>query len=325
MPEAAIDNFIEIMNKYGADKEPFMFIVDYNMNCPEIYKLNSVPPGIKFSTPLLSNVQSGQIYTKPVSLKKHPIQFSIYSEAFENVQKNISMGNSYLLNLTFPSLIETKMTLEEIFNASVAKFKLLYYNKFVVFSPEIFVRINNGEIRSFPMKGTIEASVPDAESVLLNDEKEEAEHNTIVDLIRNDLSKVADNVTVTKYRYIERIRSGNNELLQVSSEISGILSNGYENKLGDIIVGMLPAGSVTGAPKKETLRIIKESENYERGWYTGVFGVFDGQKLDSAVMIRFIERNSDKMVFKSGGGITFLSDPVKEYEELISKIYVPAG
>lgn len=313
------------MNKYGAEKEPFMFIVDFGMNNPEIHKLTSVPSGIKFITPLLSNVPSGQIYTKPVSLKKSPVPFSIYSEAFRKVMENIRMGNSYLLNLTFPTLIETDLTLEELFYAGFAKYKLLYHDCFVVFSPEIFVRINDGEIKSFPMKGTIESSVPDAENVILNDEKEEAEHNTIVDLIRNDLSKVADNVVVTRYRYIDRIKSGSSELLQVSTEISGFLRKGYENLLGDIIAGMLPAGSVTGAPKKETIRIIKESENFERGWYTGIFGVFDGKSLDSAVMIRFIEKDSDKFLFKSGGGITYLSDPVKEYHELISKVYVPVA
>lgn len=325
MPGAAIDNLIDLMNKYGAEKEPFMFIVDFDMKRPEIHKLNSVPPGIKFLTPLLSNVYPGQIYTKPVYFKKHPVPFSIYSEAFRNVQKNISLGNSYLLNLTFPTLIETEMTLEEIFEVSVAKYKLLYYNSFVVFSPEIFVRIKEGEIKSFPMKGTIDSSVPDAEKVLLIDEKEEAEHNTIVDLIRNDLSKVADNVVVTRYRYIDKIKAGSSELLQVSSEISGSLIHGYENNLGTIIAGLLPAGSVTGAPKNETIRIIKENENFERGWYTGVFGVFDGKSLDSAVMIRFIEKDLDKLFYKSGGGITYLSDPVKEYEELISKVYVPVG
>jgi para-aminobenzoate synthetase component 1 len=325
MSGTAINKFIDLMNRYGYEREPFMFIIDFDMKIPEIHKLNSIPPGIKFITPLISNVHQGQIYTKPVSFKKHPVPFSIYSEAFRNVQKNISLGNSYLLNLTFPTLIETDMNLEEIFNTSVAKYKLLYDNQFVVFSPEIFVRIKDGEIKSFPMKGTIDSSVPDAEKVLLNDEKEEAEHNTIVDLIRNDLSKVADNVVVTRYRYIDRIKSGNSELLQVSSEITGWLTKGYEYKLGDIITGLLPAGSVTGAPKKETIRIIKESENYERGWYTGIFGVFDGKSLDSAVMIRFIENASYKLYFKSGGGITYLSDPAKEYKELISKVYVPVG
>jgi para-aminobenzoate synthetase component 1 len=319
-----MDQFIEKMNKYGAQNVPFMFIIDFDMKYPEIHKLIELPAGIKFSAPLLS-AHPGLTSARQFSLKKTPVSFERYSDAFSNVQKNIVAGNTYLLNLTFPTLIESDWTLEEIYNSSVAKYKLLYHNMFAVFSPEIFVRIHDGIIQSFPMKGTIDASVKDALKILISDKKEEAEHNTIVDLIRNDLSKVADNVTVTRYRYIDRIKTISSELLQVSSEITGSLGLGYENHLGDIIGAMLPAGSVTGAPKLETVRIIKESENYERGWYTGIFGVFDGKSLDSGVMIRFIEKKGNDFYFKSGGGITYMSDPLKEYEELITKVYVPVG
>ena len=313
------------MNSYSSSGVPFLFIIDYNLKRAEIHKLGSLPEGIKFSTPLISGLPAGQIYAKAHSLKKLPVSFSTYLRSFENVMRNIRLGNSYLLNLTFPTAIETDLTLEEIFFSSVAKYKLLYHNQFVVFSPEIFVRITDGEIKSFPMKGTIDASVDNAENVILNDEKEMAEHNTIVDLIRNDLSIYADEVHVSRYRYIDKIITNDSVLLQVSSEISGRLATGYEKHLGEIITGMLPAGSVTGAPKKETVRLIRESETYERGWYTGVFGVFDGKSLDSAVMIRFIENESGRLIYKSGGGITSLSDPIKEYEELTSKVYVPVG
>jgi para-aminobenzoate synthetase component I len=320
-----MNGFIDLMNRYGADREPFLFIIDFDFKHPEIHRLNSIPSGIKFSTPLISNVSGSHMNPGPVPLQISPVGFRRYSAAFENVQESINLGNSYLLNLTFPTEVKTEFSLTDIFFASSAKYKLLYYNSFVVFSPEIFVRIQDGFIRSFPMKGTIDTNIKDAENVILNDVKEEAEHNTIVDLIRNDLGAVADKVRVTRYRYVERIRKLSGDLLQVSSEITGDLRQGYEKNLGNIIAGMLPAGSVTGAPKKETLRIIKENENYERGWYTGVFGVFDGTILDSGVMIRFIERDGDKMFFKSGGGITSQSDPVKEYDELLTKIYVPAG
>lgn len=320
-----LTDFIELMNKYGSEKEPFMFIIDFDMKCPEIHKLNSVPSEIKFQTPLFSNAGLDNSDHEPVSLNRYPVSFQTYSEAFEKVHRQIILGNSYLLNLTFATVIETDLTLEEIFYSSVAKYKLLYYNKFVVFSPEIFVRISEGEIKSFPMKGTIEASVSDAENLILNDSKEIAEHNTIVDLIRNDLSIFADKVRVDKFRYIDRIKTENGVLLQVSSEIRGKLRPGYESHLGEIITSMLPAGSVTGAPKKQTVAIIRESEDYDRGWYTGIFGVYDGKSLDSAVMIRYIETGSGKLYYKSGGGITYMSDPKKEYNELISKIYVPVG
>jgi para-aminobenzoate synthetase component 1 len=318
-------SLFETMNRYGDENEPFMFIVDFEMNHPEIYKLDSVPSGIKFSTPLFTNFHADYFIKRAISLEISPVTFSRYSKAFNNVQDNIRMGNSYLVNLTFPTSISSDLSLEEIFYSSRAKYKLMFHDKFIVFSPEIFVRIENGIIKSFPMKGTIDSSVPDAEAVLLGDEKEEAEHATIVDLIRNDLSKIAENVTVAKYRYVDRIKTSSGELLQVSSEITGNLNSVIEKRFGDIFKALLPAGSVTGAPKKETLRIIKDSENYERGWYTGIFGVFDGKSLDSGVMIRYVEKNGDKMFFKSGGGITSMSDSEKEYQELISKIYVPVG
>ena len=313
------------MNSYGSSGEPFLFIIDFDIKRPEIHKLSELPGGIKVSTPIFSNISSGQKNLKPFSLKKYPVSFDNYCKSFTNIHENIKLGNSYLVNLTFPTVVETGLSLEDIFYISYAKYKLLYFDSFVVFSPEAFVRISNGEIKSFPMKGTIDASVSNAETVIMNDQKEMAEHCTIVDLIRNDLSIVSDNVEVTKFRYIDRIKTGESELLQVSSEITGNIRKGYRNRFGEVITKMLPAGSVTGAPKKETIRIIRESEKYDRGWYTGVFGVFDGRILDSAVMIRFIEKDAERYIYKSGGGITFLSDPEKEYEELISKVYVPVG
>jgi para-aminobenzoate synthetase component 1 len=173
------------------------------------------------------------------------------------------------------------------------------------------------------MKGTIDASIPDAERVILSDGKELAEHYTIVDLIRNDLSMVSEKVRVIRFRYIDRIRTTHKELLQVSSEIRGELPEDYGKRIGSILFRLLPAGSVSGAPKKKTVLIIREAETYERGYYTGVAGYFDGQTLDSCVMIRFIEDTPEGLVYKSGGGITVRSERKKEYQEMIDKVYVP--
>jgi para-aminobenzoate synthetase component 1 len=173
------------------------------------------------------------------------------------------------------------------------------------------------------MKGTISATIPDAAETILADRKELYEHNTIVDLIRNDLAMVSTNVKVDRFRYVERIKSLKGDLLQVSSEISGELPDDYLCRLGTILFTLLPAGSVTGAPKESTVKIILEAESYERGFYTGIFGYFDGRSLDSAVMIRFIEFTENGPVYKSGGGITALSDLKSEYEEMIQKVYVP--
>ena len=197
-------------------------------------------------------------------------------------------------------------------------------DRFVVFSPEIFVKIRDGHIYSYPMKGTIDATLPDARRRILDDPKETAEHATIVDLIRNDLSMVATEVTVTRYRYIDELPTHTGALLQVSSEIRGRLAGNWQAEAGELLFRLLPAGSITGAPKKKTMEIIAEAETYERGFYTGVMGYFDGDSLNSAVMIRFLEQQADgSLVFKSGGGITSRSDLTSEYNEMKQKVYVP--
>ena len=209
---------------------------------------------------------------------------------------------------------------------------------FVCFSPETFVRIKGGRIYSYPMKGTLDASLPNAEKLLMEDQKEAAEHATIVDLIRNDLSRVAEDVRVDKYRYIDVLHTNKGNILQTSSEISGRLPEDYPHHLGEILDAQLPAGSITGAPKDKTMQIIQEAEGYDRGFYTGIMGIYDQGELNSAVMIRFIEEEEvfpsktenrmnyeaiRKLYFKAGGGITSKSDCRKEYEEVIQKIYLP--
>ncbi len=320
-----MNNFRQEMNRMGAANRPFFFITDFEMARPLLFPLDKLPGDIYFSTPVHRKTPEEQEISPSLQMKIHPVEFDVYKRSFNNVTGNIEHGNSYLLNLTFPTEIDINLTLKEIFLLSQAKYKLLYRDEFVVFSPEIFVRIDNGVIRSYPMKGTIDASLPGAEDIIMHDEKELAEHNTIIDLIRNDLSIISNNVEVTRYRYIDLIRTNGKDLLQVSSEITGELTGNWMETIGDIIVSMLPAGSISGAPKKETVRIIRESEICERGYYTGVFGLFDGERVESAVMIRFIEQSGGKYVYKSGGGITWLSDVRKEYDELISKVYVPVG
>jgi len=134
---------------------------------------------------------------------------------------------------------------------------------------------------------------------------------------------VADYVRVNRFRYAETVEGTSGPLLQVSSEIEGRIRTGYRGKIGSILSHLLPAGSVTGAPKEKTVEIIRKVENYDRGYYTGIFGWFDGHNLDSAVLIRFMEKTEKGLFFKSGGGITSLSNPGDEYKELIKKVYVP--
>lgn len=318
------EEVFELMNVYGSKRLPFLFGIDFAVEKGFLLDPSEAKSeGIYFTINGKGNNNPVEIKTPTVNLVKHPVHLNQYEKAFNIVHRHLLEGNSYLANLTFPTAIELNVSLNDVFARSKARYKLLYKDEFVVFSPEIFIQIGNGTIRSFPMKGTIDASLPDAEKQILADPKETAEHNTIVDLIRNDLSMVASEVKVDRYRYIEKIITHQKELLQVSSEISGKLPENYRGEIGNIFRKLLPAGSISGAPKNKTLQIIHEAEIYSRGFYSGVFGFFNGSKLDSGVMIRFIKKENGNLTFCSGGGITANSKLKTEYNELIDKIYVP--
>ncbi|MDD4992648.1 MAG: aminodeoxychorismate synthase component I [Paludibacter sp.] len=313
------------MNYLGALGISFLFIIDYKAEYGYVIREDELDERfIRFQSqePGAKSQESG-IRTEQIEWEVKPISPELYKQKFDFVQQQIHQGNSFLTNLTQPTEIVTNLSLLDLFQLSSAKYKLWASGQFTVLSPETFVQIHAGEISSFPMKGTIDAAIPNAAEIILNDPKEQAEHATIVDLIRNDLSLVADHVEVKRYRYIEKLTTNKQNLLQVSSEICGKLPENYRERLGDIIFSLLPAGSISGAPKPKTLEIIEKAEEYNRGFYTGICGWFDGKNLDSAVMIRFIEQQGEKLIFKSGGGITAKSELIKEYEELIQKVYVP--
>jgi para-aminobenzoate synthetase component 1 len=314
---------IERMNELGALGKPFAFLIDFDYQKPLIFDPDDCSE-LVWQTPSKANfIRNDTNATKQTGWEIQPVDFDVYQLAFNTVQEHIHAGDTYLLNLTMPTEVETNLLPEEIFHRSSAPYKIWLKNQFVCFSPEIFVRIMDGTISSFPMKGTIDASLQNAEELLLNDEKEIAEHHTMVDLIRNDLSMIASEVQVERSMYIDRINTNRGEILQMSSQISGKLPENYPASIGTIVSKILPAGSICGAPKPKTVDIIRKVENYDRGYYTGIFGYFDGKNLDSCVLIRYLEQNGDKLVFKSGGGITFLSDCQSEYNEMIKKVYVP--
>ncbi|MGB4958471.1 MAG: aminodeoxychorismate synthase component I, partial [Saprospiraceae bacterium] len=288
MVAASRPDWAQKMNDLGSKRIPFLFILDYELQKPIIHTLRELPDFILYKFDKIKNYTSGKSYSKPLTFEKFPICYEKYQSAFEKVKAELQYGNSFLLNLTFATPIETNYTLSELFKISVAKYKLYYDDQFIVSSPETFIRIKDGHIYTYPMKGTINAKISGARDIILHDPKEMAEHHTIVDLLRNDLSHVATNVKVKRFRYIEQINTYHSSLLQVSSEIVGDISTAYPNNLGDIFCALLPAGSISGAPKKKTLEIIKSNEEGKRGYYTGVFGIFDGKNVDSAVMIRYI-------------------------------------
>ncbi len=318
------DNIKNTIDSFAKEKKPFLFVIDFDGSKGFVEYLDKCEEqDVLFHVKNLKNYPESNTSTDSFTFSKFPLSYEKYKTGFDIVQKGIADGNTYLINLTYPTPIETSLSLKDIFMRSNAKYKLFFKNKFVVFSPETFVCIQKNKIYSYPMKGTIDASIPDAYEKLKDSFKEIAEHHTIVDLIRNDLNRVSKKVSLEKFRMIERIVTHDAELYTVSSRIAGELQAGFEDKIGSLLYEMLPAGSVTGAPKKKTVEIIKEAEQYDRGFYTGVFGIFDGYSLQSAVMIRFIENIDGQLVFKSGGGITTFSEAKAEYQELIDKIYLP--
>jgi para-aminobenzoate synthetase component I len=314
--------FIQQLNEWGSEHEPFFFMVDFEFQKPLAYKLAELPSTIQFSFNEPSHATAvAKNSLRPFKLQ--PVAGSEYSAKFKKVVDALAYGDTFLANLTVKTKVETSHTLQEIYASATARYKLLFNDEFVVYSPETFIKIENDRIYSFPMKGTIDASLPNAEKTIKEDEKELAEHVTIVDLIRNDLSLVATHVHVPRFRYVERIETNYKTLLQVSSEVVGELPPNWHSSIGNMVVALLPAGSISGAPKARTVEVIRDAEGEERGYYTGVVGYFDGERLDSAVMIRYLEQVNGTFYYRSGGGITTQSDCNKEYEETMAKIYVP--
>ena len=201
---------IECINEYGRQRTPFLFVIDFLAEKPVVIPLSEVN-----NEELLYdfNGQTNYLTTNQKLLpqfqfNKHPLPFSDYQSKFGYVVNQIKLGNSFLTNLSVYTKVETDLDLKSIFAHSFAKYRLWWRDRFVCFSPEIFIQIDGlGKISSFPMKGTIDASFEDAENKILSDKKEFYEHTTIVDLIRNDISKVANKVWVEKFRYIDKIQT----------------------------------------------------------------------------------------------------------------------
>ncbi len=318
------DTTISEINRLAKARIPFLFLIDFSGKHSIVQKLDDINTSeCLYYFGGFTNQSENQLTKEARISKIDLLSFEDYQAQFDQVQSEISFGNTYLINLTTETKIETSADLQDIFYASKAAYKIYLKNQFVCFSPESFIKIKNNKISSYPMKGTIDASLDNAENTILNDEKEKAEHYTIVDLIRNDLNLVAKNVRVENFRYIQEIDTQKGKILQVSSEICGDLPEDWNENLGNLLSKILPAGSISGAPKEKTVEIINQVESQQRGFYTGIAGIFDGKNLDSAVLIRFIEKRDKDFYYKSGGGITHASIAEKEYQELAQKIYIP--
>lgn len=310
----------ERLNGFASEGKPAFFYSDFKGERFHCFALEEISDhDIEFS---FLSAQTPREH-EPHVPEHIPVTLDSYREKFNTVLEHIRSGNTYLLNLTQPTQLYCTKSIKEIYASAYAPYKFRIGDSLVCFSPEPFVTIEGNTITTFPMKGTIDASLPDAVNTILNDPKEIAEHTMIVDLLRNDLGMVARDIRVKRFRFVTTISAGDKKLHQISSEICGTLQDDWRYHLGTLLKTLLPAGSISGTPKKKTVEIIEEIEGYERGYFTGIFGYFDGNNLYSAVSIRYIEKINDKLIYKSGGGITAESECISEYREMIAKVYIP--
>ena len=188
-------------------------------------------------------------------------------------------------------------------------------------SPETLVRLENGILHTFPLAGTrprgkTEAEDKAIEAGLLKDEKELSEHNMLVDLGRNDLGKISKfgSVQVEKFHSIERY----SHVMHIGSTVRGEIRDEFDAL--DAVSAVLPAGTLSGAPKIRACQIIAELENNKRGIYGGAVGYIDFTgNLDTCIAIRIAYKKNGKVFVRSGAGIVADSIPENEYQECINK------
>ena len=188
-------------------------------------------------------------------------------------------------------------------------------------SPETLVKLEDGILHTFPLAGTrprgkTEEEDKQLEEELLADEKELAEHNMLVDLGRNDLGKISEfgTVEVEKLRSIERY----SHVMHIGSTVRGKIAEGYDAL--DAIEAVLPAGTLSGAPKIRACQLIGELENNKRGIYGGAIGYIDFTgNMDTCIAIRIAYKKNGKVFVRSGAGLVADSVPEKEFEECLNK------
>ncbi|MFN3605104.1 MAG: anthranilate synthase component I family protein [Leptonema sp. (in: bacteria)] len=264
-----------------------------------------------------------QFVEQSVSKKKH-------KEMVEEVKKEIIKGNTFQCQIGFQKNYEISKgnlflfykTLRNI-NPSPHMFFLKFENKYLIgASPELVFRIRNGEMETFPLAGTIQRGRNLEEDIffarrLLNDPKEIAEHNMLVDLHRNDLGRVAKPGTV-KIRHLMDIKKFSH-VQHISSEVVGLIKKNYT--MFDGLASVFPAGTLSGAPKIESMKIIEKIEQSPRGPYGGAVGHFgfDGN-CTFAIPIRSFFVSDSFGFARASGGIVYDSVPENEYQEIIRKL-----
>lgn len=249
-----------------------------------------------------------------------------YINNINEIKNYIKNGITYEVNYTYPSIVYTDCSDDYFLYQSILKHQKTNYNAFIKneyetilsFSPELFFKIENNKIITKPMKGTIKrgkTKIEDLKNInfLKTDEKNMSENLMIVDLLRNDLSKIAKIGTVKVDRLFEV--ETHLTIHQMTSTISAILDENVN--LYNIFKAIFPCGSITGAPKISTIKIIEKLEQNERGIYCGAIGLISRNNALFQVPIRTLykQNNWDNYKINTGGAIVWDSIPKDEWEE----------
>ncbi|HID91873.1 TPA: anthranilate synthase component I family protein [Candidatus Gracilibacteria bacterium] len=270
---------------------------------------------------------------------KNIISKKQYFQSFNNIQKEILLGNSFQINLSqgFTAEKPKEVSAFQIFKKATIKnpapmmcfieWEQNNTNKkikksIISCSPErLFSLDKNRKIFTQPIAGTrklTQNKTQDAklEQELKNSEKEKAEHSMIVDLLRNDFGKIAEfgSVKITEFARVEKYAT----VMHLVTDIEAKLP---ENKSAfDVFTATFPGGTITGTPKKETIKILEQEEIRKRGYYCGSVGYFslDGQ-ADFNILIRTLEQTDNELYGRAGGGIVYGANAESEYEESLHK------
>lgn len=242
-----------------------------------------------------------------------------FLEKVRSIRFDIQNGRYYQVNLTscFESKVEPHSDPFEIFKYYFQKFNSQYSaflprldSEILCYSPELFLEKKGKSILTRPIKGTTSQNQPFED--LLKNTKENAELSMIVDLLRNDLQAVCfEKVVVSEHRKELSL----NYLIHTYSEISGQT----DLFLPEILKHMLPAGSISGCPKKESLKAIFELETNHRHFYTGCIGWWQNDDFKLNLAIRSFLHSKNTLTYFSGCGIVYDSDPEKEWQEFLRK------
>ncbi|MBE1237761.1 aminodeoxychorismate synthase component I [Phaeovibrio sulfidiphilus] len=319
-PEALRD----AINRCWQARTPFLFAIDYELTggflIPEP-DLATTEVGFVF--PGGTNKPARETFREarsPGIVQPDP---DSYRRLFDGARGALASKAVQVVNLSERTRIAPGVDARDLFLASRAPYQIYVPGRFVCFSPECFVRITaDGTITTRPIKGTINAACPDAEHTLMTSPKEIAEHTATVRLVEEELANIAKGVHVARFRAVETIETRSGTLLQTVSDVSGTLDPADLDRPGDLLFRLLPAGSVTGVPRAAAHALIQALETRPRGYYCGIAGYSDGQTLETAVLIRFIEIEGETLWYRSGGGVTADSVCDREYAEILDKIYL---